>query len=95
MDNYLEIVCEDVDFSEVSNIEFYIRQGGFFRQYSPFGLTEHSIVIKIPYEDAMELEPSYVRLQFAYTDKDGVPRASEITSVSVGVLLKEAGYDPN
>lgn len=94
MDNYLEIVCDDVNFFEVSNIEFYVRQGAFFRQYAPHAVQEHALVIKIPFEDAMELDASFVRLQFAYLDADGTPRASEVQSVSAGALLKEAGYDP-
>ena len=94
MENYLKISCHDVDLQKVSHLEFYLRQGDFFRQYSPVVINEHEMTVKIPYADAMQLDASHVRLQFAFVDENGASRASEVQSLSAGVLLKEAGYDP-
>jgi hypothetical protein len=91
--NSLHITCEDVNLTSVSNIEFYLRQSRFFRQYTPEVISEHEMVVVIPFEDAMKLMAAAVQLQFAFTDADGNPRATEIESVPVGDLLKEAGYD--
>lgn len=94
MENYLEITCDDVNLENVSHLEFYMRQGGLFRQYAPLVLDKHKMSVKIPYEDAMQLDASHVRLQFAFVDENGASRASEVQSIAAGVLLKEAGYDP-
>ena len=92
--NYLHIACEDVDLTAISNIEFYLKQGRFFRQYTPEVLREHEMLVEIPFEDAKQLMAADVQLQFAYTDAQGTPRATEIVTMPVGDLLKEAGYDP-
>ena len=93
--NALLIECEDVDFTTVSNIEFYLKQNGKeFPPYTPHVLDAHRMVVIVPYEDAVVLGVSPARMQFAFTDAEGNPRASEIVTKSVGELLKEAGYDP-
>lgn len=94
MKNTLHIQCDDVDLMAVTYIEFYLRQGTFFRQYEPEVITEHSMLVGVPLDDAMKLANSTVRLQFAFTDADGNSRASEVTEVSVRDFLKETGYDP-
>ena len=48
----------------------------------------------IPLEDALQLNATQIKLQFAFVDADGNPRASGIVQIPVGELLKEAGYDP-
>ena len=92
--NALHITCDDVDMTTVSDIEFYVRQIRFFRQYTPEVLSPREMLVEIPFEDAMELESGNVRLQFAFTDADGNPRATEIETWPTCDLLKEAGYDP-
>lgn len=93
--NALLVECEDVDLTKTSNIEFYLKQSGkTLPPYTPQVLDEHRMVVVIPYEDAMELTVTSVRMQFAFVDENGVPRASEIVTKSVGEFLKEAGYDP-
>lgn len=94
IENSLQITCEDVDLTTISNIEFYVRQPGFFREYRPEVVSAKEMLVHIPFEDAMELRPSDAMLQFAYTDSNGVPRATEIEEIPVSALLKEAGYDP-
>ena len=92
--NTLSIGCNDVDLTTVSNIEFYLKQSAFFRQYTPLVIDAHEMLVEIPFEDAKTLAATSVKLQFAFTDADGNHRASEIREVMVGDLLKEAGYDP-
>ena len=92
--NSLSIICDDVDLNTVSNIEFYVRQGRFFRQYIPEVVSAHEMLVQIPFEDAKQLTTVPVRLQFAFTDAGGNPRSTEIEEMPVGELLKEAGYDP-
>lgn len=93
--NALKIECEDVDLTKISNIEFYLKQSGkTFPPYTPQVLDAHHMVVVIPYEDAMELTVTSVRMQFAFVDENGVPRVSEIVTKPVGEFLKEAGYDP-
>ena len=94
MRNNLLVTCEDVDLTTVSNIEFYVRQGQFFRQYAPEVVAAHEMLVVIPFEDAMELSTVGVSLQFAFTDADGNPRATKVELIPAGELLKEAGYDP-
>lgn len=94
--NTLSITCDGIDFSTISNIEFYVSQGKhFFRQYTPTVVSGSEMVVAIPFEDAQELHAgNVVRLQFAFTDADGNARASDVVDISVGALLKEAGYAP-
>ena len=92
--NTLKIECEDIDLETVSSIEFYLHQGKEMRVYLPTVIDSHNMMVMIPYEDAMALGVSPVRMQFAFKDAEGNPRASEIVTRQVGELLKEAGYDP-
>lgn len=92
--NALLITCEDVDLTTVSDIEFYIRQLGLFLQYTPVVVSANELLVEIPFEDAMRLRKGEVRLQFAFTDASGTPRATDVVNHEVADLLKEAGYDP-
>lgn len=90
--NTLRIPCEGVDLTTVSDIEFYIRQLGLFLQYTPVVVSANELLVEIPFEDAMRLRKGEVRLQFAFTDANGIPDASEIATDEAEELLKEAGY---
>lgn len=92
--NQLLITCLDVDLTTVANIEFYVRQAGWFRKYQPNVIDSDQMVVIIPFEDARNLVPGKVKLQFAFTDAEGNPRATEVEEIPVDELLKEAGYDP-
>ena len=93
--NVLHVLCEDVDLNLATNIEFYVKQMDFFGEYIPVVVSPHEMYVEIPCKDAHNLAPHLnVQLQFAYTDENGIPRASEIEIKSVGDFLKEAGYDP-
>ena len=95
IENHVGIICSDIDLQTLSSIEFYVRQGKFFRIYTPEVVSANKMVVVIPMVDAMELQPNkMVDLQFAYTDENGIPDASDIVSMNVRDLLKESGYDP-
>ena len=92
MENYLHIEVIGVD--QVTDLEFYIRQGVLFLQYKPTIVSATEMTVWIPFEDAMRLKGGgFVQMQFTFMRK-GVPGASEINSKIVGDLLKEAGYNP-
>lgn len=84
---------EGTDLTKASNLEFYVRQGCTFFQYTPEVVDETHLFVKIPYDDAMRLREGRVHLQMALTDESGNSLAAEIVQEDVKKLLKEAGYD--
>lgn len=92
--NGLMVSVEGADMEEASQIEFYVRQGQLLFTYIPQVIASDELYFEIPFEDAMQLEAAPVRLQFAFVDGEGNPRASGIVELFVGDFLKEAGYDP-
>lgn len=93
--NTLKITCTDIDLTQISNIEFYVRQGSFFGLYTPSVISQHEMVVIIPFEDAMRLRHNNdVKLQFAFTGADGTPDASDVVNKKVKDLLNEVGYAP-
>lgn len=92
--NELVIECEDVDFTQASQIEFYVRQEELFFQYTPRVLEANRMAVTVPLKHALLLRPSSVLLQFAFQDANGNSRASEIAQLPVRDFLKETGYDP-
>ena len=93
IENVLSIEVTGVDLTAITNIEFYVKQDLFFRQYTPTVISASEMTVRIPFEDAKSLKQGTAKLQFAFVD-NGTPRASEVESVSVGDLLKNAGYAP-
>ena len=94
IENYLHIEVTNVDLTQVTDLEFYIRQGFRFWQYKPTVVSGSEMTVRIPFEDAMCLKGGgFAQLQFTFM-RNGVPGASEIVSKLVGDLLKEAGYNP-
>ncbi len=92
--NTFVVEVEGVDLKTVSNIEFYLRQKSVFFQYTPIVTESNEMMVTVPKKDADLLNANMpVRLQFAYTDENGNPQASDPTEVNVGVLLKDGGYD--
>lgn len=94
IENLLKITCEDIDLTTLSDIEFYVRQTKFFGSYVPNVISSSEMTVVIPFEDAKKLTTGEVKLQFAFTDAEGNPRASDIVTETVEGLLKEVGYDP-
>ena len=96
IENHLHITVEGADLTGATKAELYLRQGmGRFYQYTPEILSESEILVTIPFEDAAQLSPTTAMLQLAWVDADGNRIATDPEVVSVGVLLKEAGYDPS
>lgn len=94
IENRLKITCDSIDLTTLSNIEFYVRQALFFGCYVPTVISSSEMVVKIPLEDAKKLRhDKAVELQFAFTDANGNPDASDIVNEDVKKLLKEDGYD--
>lgn len=93
IENLLRITCEDIDLTTLTNIEFYIKQHGMFSCYIPTVISPTEMTVKIPKEDAMTWSANNIELQFAFTDADGNPGASDVIAEKVERLLKEAGYD--
>lgn len=91
--NALSVEVEGTDLTKASNLEFYVKQACQFFQYTPVVVDERRLLVKIPYEDAMRLQASTVRLQLALTDGDGNPMAAEIVQTDAKKFLKETGYD--
>ena len=93
--NNLSLTCDDVDFHTVRELQFYMRQGEIFEEYVPEVISAHQLLVTIPQADVMTLDiDEPVKLQIAFREADGTPRASEIEYILVEDLLKEAGYDP-
>lgn len=90
--NTLKVTCGDIDLTKVYNIEFYVRQASFFGCYTPRVVSSHEMVVVIPLKDAKKLRNGEVKLQFAYTDENGNPYATDVVKKTVGELLKEVGY---
>ena len=84
---------DPTDLTTASDIEFYISQVGFFRQYTPTVISAHEMLVKIPLADAMKLYPnSPVKLQFAFTDMEGNHVPSVKKEMRVADFLKKEGY---
>ena len=91
--NVLTITCQDVNFLSASNIEVYVKQDGFFATYTPTVLDATTMAVSIPLADAKKLNAKhFVKVQFALTNTNGDPLASNVLELSVREFLKEAGY---
>ena len=92
--NTITVTVDGLDLTQISDVEFYVKQYGFSGVYTPEILSETEMLVTIPFEDAVKLRAGTAKLQFAYRDSSGAPQASDAIEVDVGELLKEAGYDP-
>ena len=92
IENKLKITCNDVNLTTITDIEFYVRQTRFFGCYKPTVVSESEMFVVIPFEDAKKLQLGKAKLQFAFTDSEGNPDASEILEYEVSDLLREVGY---
>ena len=90
--NTLKITCDDIDLTTITDIEFYVRQRTFFECYTPSVISPSEMVVIIPFKDAKNLKDGEAELQFAFTDENGNPDASDVVKVRVKDLLKEVGY---
>lgn len=93
IENRLIITVDGVDLTTVTDILFWVRQSNTLFEYVPEVIDSETMSVTIPKEDAMKLLLSTVEMQFAFTDQDMHPAASEIVKMQVDQLLKESGYD--
>lgn len=94
IENRLVIDVEGIDLTTVTGIRFWIRQAGKFFEYVPVVTDAGQMIVVIPKDDAMRLTYRIsAEVQFAYTDADGNPGASDVLSLPVAELLKTEGYD--
>lgn len=86
-------LLEPIDLSKASNILLVIKQKfGYYIELTA-ELKEDSIVAVLPYKEAMKLTDSSADLQLMWTDENGNKRATNVKTIPVQELLKEAGYD--
>ena len=95
IENHLFIEVDGVDLNSCSGLEFYVKQDHLFFQYIPEVKSASEMLVTVPYKDAIKLRRTPVQIQFAFTDANGNPDASEAVELPVEELLKEAGYDPS
>lgn len=99
--NDLVVTVDGVDLTTISKPEFYIRQANNFFQYIPEIVDDKTMVVHIPFEDAMQLTPKKnvnglksppCMVQFAFTKDNGAPDYSDKLEIEVEDLLKTEGY---
>lgn len=94
IENALSIEVEGAELTGAVRLEFYVRQGGAFYEYTPQVVDDTHLLVQIPFADAMQLRAGQqALLQLAFTDASGNKQASDVVSAPVRDLLKEAGYD--
>ena len=90
--NTLTIRVKDAALTSAANIEFYLRQGTLFYQYTPTVIDDECLVVIVPREDTEKMLRGRILCQLVFTDKDGNNRASRPKACEVECLLKEDGY---
>lgn len=92
--NVIQIEVEGASLENASNLEFYVKQEhGECKIYYPTVVDDSHIEVEIPLEDAMQLRLARTEIQLAYTNLNGYPVATEVTTVQVADLLKAEGYE--
>lgn len=97
MKNQVTINVPDVDLYSVSGIEvtFDQKSSGSEFTYSEDSVEvvgEHTLIVVVPKEDAMQFDNKNVRGQVMFVRSTGFPDATEIFTTTVSELLKEDGY---
>lgn len=95
IENFLYVTVQGVDLTTVTGLQFWIRQGKNLFEYIPEVKDSTTMFVAVPFDDAMKLSSGTVDMQFAFTDASRHPEASDIVTMPVERLLKEAGYGPS
>ena len=53
--NVLTVNVEGLDLTQISDVEFYVRQYGFFGKYAPEIVSAGEMLVTIPFKDAAKL----------------------------------------
>ena len=95
--NYVTINIPELDLTTVTDIEVTFKQKstGTELTYSGSGslelIDEHTLTVKIPKVDTMQLNRTDVAGQVMFKE-NGIPNATQVFIASVEELLKEEGY---
>ena len=92
IENQLIVTVDGTDLTQVSSPVFWIRQNYLLLEYVPEVIDSRTMRVTIPVSDTVRLHTGPAEVQFAFTDADGVPDASDVVRLSVDGLLKETGY---
>lgn len=90
--NKLSVYVKGAGLTSATKLEFYIRQGALFLEYTPTAIDDENLVVNVPKEDADKFLRGKILCQLVFTDKDGNSRASQVKADEVVGLLKEEGY---
>lgn len=95
MPNTLLIEVINLNLLEITEPVVILTQPGVFHvRKVPEILKEDLMVIRLTYDEAMQLKPRDCKLQFAWT-LNGLPDASDPQFISVREFIDEVGYNGN
>lgn len=93
IENVLMVNIDNINLLTAQNIEFYVKQGNLFFEYTPKVISENEMLVTIPYDDAMKLNTGDISMQCAFTDANGNALCTGIIKTTANGFLKEAGYN--
>lgn len=93
MRNTLCIYIYGIDLTKCSNFQFYLLQNNMQFSYVASARTSNTLIVEIPYEDAMKLVPGCAQAQVCLTDGAGNARATNLMQLRIEELISKDGYD--
>lgn len=93
MRNTLCIYIYGIDLTKCSNFQFYLLQNNMQFSYVASARTSNTLIVEIPYEDAMKLVPGCAQAQVCLTDGAGNARATNLMQLRIEELINKDGYD--
>lgn len=93
MRNTLCVYIYGIDLTKCSNFQFYLLQNNMQFSYVASARTSNTLIVEIPYEDAMKLVPGCAQAQVCLTDGAGNPRATNLMQLRIEELINKDGYD--
>lgn len=93
MRNTLCVYIYGIDLTKCSNFQFYLLQNNMQFSYVASARTSNTLIVEIPYEDAMKLVPGCAQAQVCLTDGAGNARATNLMQLRIEELINKDGYD--
>ena len=93
MRNTLCVYIYGIDLTKCSNFQFYLLQNNMQFSYVASARTSNTLIVEIPYEDAMKLVPGCAQAQVCLTDGAGNARATNVMQLRIEELISKDGYD--
>lgn len=93
MRNTLCVYIYGIDLTKCSNFQFYLLQNNMQFSYAASARTSNTLIVEIPYEDAMKLVPGCAQAQVCLTDGAGNARATNLIQLRIEELINKDGYD--